>query len=230
MKDRVGLFGGTFNPIHLGHLRAAEETAEQLGLQQVLFVPAADPPLKRDGSQVIAPAEDRLAWVEAAIADNPRFEASRIELSRAGPSFTVDTLRELRDALAPAELVFIVGQDAFLDLASWREMEALPTLAHFAVVTRPPGGGRLADWLPKPLRPHLELSPDGDSARHPASGHWIRRLCISALDVSSTELRERLQDGRSVRYLVPEAARGAVERSGAYGAALPTSSRCEPSL
>ncbi len=216
MSGLVGLLGGTFNPVHLGHLRAAEEAAEQLDLERVLFVPAADPPLKRGGAQQLAPARDRLAWVRTAIADNPRFEASAIELEREGVSYTVDTLRALRKELAPAELVFLVGQDAFLDLGLWREMEALPTLAHFAVVTRPPGGGRLADWLPEPLVPHLEVSSDGDSARHRASGHWIRRLCISALDISSTDLRARLRDGRSVRYLVPEGARGAVEASGAY--------------
>lgn len=228
MSGLVGLFGGTFNPIHVGHLRAAEETAERLALERVLFVPAADPPLKRDGSLQLAPAKDRLAWVQAAIADNPRFEASAIELERSGPSYTVDTLRALREALAPAELVFIVGQDAFLDLASWREMEALPTLANFAVVTRPPGGGHLADWLPELLVPHLELSSDGDSAQHRASGHWIRRLCISALDVSSTDLRARLRAQRSVRYLVPEGARDAIEASSAYRNPDSSPSVCEP--
>lgn len=216
MSERVGLFGGTFNPVHVGHLRAAEEAAEALGLDRVVFIPAADPPLKRDGSQVIAPAKDRLAWVQAAIADNPRFEVSGLELEREGPSYTVDTLRILKEQLAPAELVFIVGQDAFVDLPSWREPRNLSTLAHFAVVTRPPGGGRLDDWLPEPFRDDYELALDGHSAEHRKAGTWLRLLTISALDVSATDLRRRLREGQSVRYLIPEAARDAVRACETY--------------
>ena len=222
MSELVGLFGGTFNPIHVGHLRAAEEAAEALGLDRVLFIPAADPPLKRDGSQVIAPAKERLDWVREAIADNPRFEVSALELEREGPSYTVDTLRILREQLAPAELVFIVGQDAFAELPSWREPETLSTLAHFAVVTRPPGvtqplgSGRLADWLPDAFRANYELSEDGRSAKHRKAGTWIRLLTISALDVSATDLRRRLRKGLSVRYLTPEATREAIEGCEAY--------------
>ena len=212
----VGIFGGTFNPIHVGHLRAAEEVAEQLGLARVLFVPAADPPLKRADGQALAPAADRLAWVTAAIRDNPLFEASALELERKGPSYTVDPLRALRAELAPAELVFVVGQDAFVDLDSWRQPEVLPTLAHFAVVTRPPGGGDLPDWLPSSLAASCEIDADGQGARHREAGTWIRRLEISALDVSATDLRHRLREGRSVRYLVPEAAREAIEKSLSY--------------
>ena len=216
MTERVGIFGGTFNPIHVGHLRAAEEVAEQLGLWRVLFVPAADPPLKRDDGQALAPAADRLAWVAAAIRDNPRFEVSASELEREGLSYTVDTLQALGAELAPAELVFVIGQDAFVDLDSWRQPELLPTLADFAVVTRPPGGGNLPDWLPSSLAASCEIASDGQSARHRETGRWIRRLTISALDVSATDVRNRLREGRSVRYLVPDAAREAVEKSLAY--------------
>ena len=212
----IGIFGGTFNPIHVGHLRAAEEVAESLDLAQVLFVPAADPPLKRDGGVALAPAIDRFRWVEAAIAGNPRFEVSTAEQDRTGPSFLVDTLRLLREELAPAELVFILGQDAFAQLDAWRAPDLLPTLAHLAVVTRPPGGGDLADWLPACLAADIEIDPGGQLARHETAGTWIRRVPISAFDVSATDIRQRLRDGRSIRYLVPELAREPIEKCDAY--------------
>ncbi len=200
----------------MGHLRAAEEVAEALGLARVLFVPAADPPLKRGDGQALATALDRFRWVEASIADNSRFGISPVELDREGPSYLVDTLRLLRAELAPAQLVFIVGQDAFAELDAWRAPEALPTLAHFAVVTRPPGGGRLADWLPASLVGAVELDPNGQHARHESAGTWIRRVPISAFDVSATDVRRRLREGRSIRYLVPEAAREAIEKCDTY--------------
>ncbi|MCP5057092.1 MAG: nicotinate (nicotinamide) nucleotide adenylyltransferase [bacterium] len=212
----VGIFGGTFNPVHVGHLRAAEEVAESLGLARVLFVPAADPPLKRDGGVFLAPASDRYRWVEAATADNPRFEVSAAEQGRTGPSYLVDTLRLLREELAPAELVFILGQDAFTQLDAWRAPEALPTLAHFAVVTRPPGDGDLADWLPASLAANVEVDASGQLARHHTAGTWIRRVPISAFDVSATDIRQRLRDGRSIRYLVPDVAREPIEKCDAY--------------
>lgn len=212
----VGIFGGTFNPIHVGHLRAAEEVAESLDLARVLFVPAANPPLKRDGGATLAPAIDRFRWVEAAIADHPRFEISAAEQGRAGPSYLVDTLRRLREELAPAELVFILGQDAFAQLDIWRAPEVLPTLAHLAVVTRPPGGGDLADWFPAALAASVEIDPDGQLASHKTAGTWIRRVPISSFDVSATDIRERLRDGRSIRYLVPEIAREPIEKCDAY--------------
>ena len=130
----------------------------------------------------------------------------------------METLQALGAELAPAELVFVIGQDAFVDLDSWRQPELLPTLADFAVVTRPPGGGNLPDWLPSSLAASCEIATDGQSARHRETGRWIRRLTISALDVSATDVRSRLREGRSVRYLVPDAAREAVEKSLAYRA------------
>ena len=216
MNRLIGIFGGTFNPIHVGHLRAAEEVAESLGLAQVLFVPAANPPLKRDGGVTLAPAIDRFRWVEAAIAENPRFEISAVEQGRAGPSYLVDTLRLLREELAPAEPVFILGQDAFAQLDAWRAPDLLPTLAHFAVVTRPPGGGDLGDWLPASLAASVEIEPGGQHASHKTAGTWIRRVPISTFDVSATDIRQRLRNGRSIRYLVPEIARELIEKCDAY--------------
>jgi len=213
----TGVFGGTFNPIHLGHLRAAEEVSQALGLARVVFVPSADPPLKRGGTEVMAPARERLAWVELAINGNPAFSVDDLELERPGPSYTIDTLRVFAERLAPARPVFIVGSDAFAELASWREPKALLALAHFAVMTRPPAGeGSLADWIPAEIAAELILAPERREARHRSAGTWLRRVPIAALDISSTDLRRRLSEGRSVRYLLPDPVLDAVVRSGVY--------------
>lgn len=215
----TGILGGTFNPIHLGHLRAAEEVREQLELERMLLVPSADPPLKRGGPEILAPARERLAWVRAAVADNDRLCVSDLELEREGPSYTVDTLRILGEQLPGGPPVFVIGHDAFVELPAWREPRTLLTLAHFAVVARPPlRAGRLSDWLPTELARDFELSEDGQSARHRSAGTWLRRLEIQGLEVSATGIRRRLREGLSVRYLVPEAARRTIEESGIYAA------------
>ena len=214
----LGVFGGTFNPIHLGHLRAAEEVTEALGLSRMLFVPSADPPHK---TAELAPAKQRFAWVEAAVADNPRFAADPIELERSGPSYSVDTLTALSEREAPEELVFVIGDEAFAELGTWRDPRRLLTLAHFAVLARPPGKGRrgttrLADCLPEALAAEIELDANGTTGRHRRAGTWLRLLEIVALDVSATEVRSRLRAGASVRYLVPEAVREDIVASGLY--------------
>lgn len=212
-----GILGGTFNPVHVGHLRAAEEVREALGLRRVLFVPSADPPLKRGGPEVIAPAAERLAWVRAAVAGNPAFEVDALELEREGPSYSVDTFARLAERLAPERPVFVIGEDAFAELGSWREPERLFTLCHFAVMRRPPGRpGSLADWLPGGLAEAFDWAPQGQAGRHREVGTWVRFVPIRALDVSATDVRRRIREGRSVRYLVPEEARPAILASGHY--------------
>jgi nicotinate-nucleotide adenylyltransferase len=217
-RQRIALFGGTFNPIHLGHLRAAEEAAERLALDRVLFVPSADPPHKAGGAaDPLAPAHLRLAWVRLAVAGNPRFEVDPLEVERGGRSYSVDTLRALAARLAPERPIFLIGHDAFALLDTWRDPEALFELAHFAVIARPGGAaGTLSDWLPKRVRDDVELAADALSAQHRA-GAWIRVLEIAGLDVSASDLRARLRAGRSVRYLLPEPVREAVLASGVYG-------------
>jgi len=217
---RIGIFGGTFNPIHLGHLRAAEEVREQLDLARVLLVPAAEPPHKA-GSRTdpIAPAALRLAWVRAAVADNPGLGVDALEVERGGPSYTIDTVRAIAARTAPEPPVFVIGCDAFALLPTWREPEALLALASFAVLTRPPAqAGALSAWLPDPLRAAFELEPGGRVARHRKSPTWVRAVEIQALDISASDVRERIRKGRSVRYLVPEPVRGAILDSGVYGA------------
>jgi nicotinate-nucleotide adenylyltransferase len=220
----LGVFGGTFNPIHVGHLRAAEEIVEALGLSRMLFVPSARPPHKAgQGVDTIAPAEDRLAWVRLAIRDNPRFAVDPIEVERAGPSFLVDTLGAIGQRMAPQRPVFVVGRDAFQEVGEWREPRRLFELAHFAVMTRPPlQDGTLADWLPDCVRGDFELAEDGRSARHRSARTWLRLVAITALDVSASGIRERLRDGRSTRYLMPDAVERAVVASGCY---LPASDK-----
>jgi nicotinate-nucleotide adenylyltransferase len=220
----IGVYGGTFNPIHLGHLRAAEEVAEALDLERVLFVPSAVPPHKPDAhGAAIAGGAERLAWVRLAIQDNPRFAVDPIEVERGGTSYLVDTLRSLRERASSgrpgAEIVFLVGSDAFAEMGAWRAPRELFRLAHYAVMLRPPlRRGSLADWLPDVVRDDVAIAPDGRSGRHREAGTWLRLVEIAGFDVSSSDVRRRLQEGRSVRYLLPETVREAVLASGAYGA------------
>lgn len=227
---RIGVYGGTFNPIHIGHLRAAEEVVEALELERMLFVPSADPPHKSGPDDDVAPARKRLAWVERAVAGNPRFAVDPAEVERGGRSYTVDTLAALARR-EEAELVFTIGRDAFTEIGSWREPEALFTLAHFCVTSRPsrergdagggggarPGKDTLRELLPECVRGVVELSPDGLSGRHREAGTWVRLLEITALDVSASDVRRRLREGRSIRYLVPESVRSEIVASGCYG-------------
>ena len=220
---QVGLFGGTFNPIHIGHLRAAEEVGEALGLERVVFVPSAQPPHKLPHRRdILAPASLRLAWVKAAIASNPRFAVDALELERQGPSYSVDTLRTFAARLGPAHCVFVIGQDAFVELGSWREPGALLALAHFAVTTRPPcRTGSLKSWMPRSLASEVELAADGLSGQHRSAKTWIRALETTSLDISSSDIRARIRAGRSVRYLLPDGIHDAVVQSRVYGPTRP---------
>ncbi len=217
-QARIGIFGGTFNPVHIAHLRAAEEVVGALHLERMIFVPSADPPHKVDApGDRLAPAELRLQWVQLAIRNNPRFEADALEVERGGASYSVDTLRTIGERIAPEKPVFTVGQDAFAEIDSWRDPEALFDLAHFAVITRPPvTPASLADWLPRCIRNSVEPDPGGVFARIPRAGTWIRLVQIPALDISSSDVRIRLRDGESVRYLLPPDVEEAIEKSGAY--------------
>lgn len=200
---RIGVFGGTFDPIHIGHLRCAEEAREQLGLDRVLFVPAADPPHK---DSVVTPAAHRLAMVRLATAGNPAFRASAIEIERSGRSYTVDTLRALRANLpAGCTLTLLLGIDAFREIGTWRDYRTLFTLADIAVWTRPPHrGGSFRALLPVAARGEFCYGPARNVLRH-QTGNEIHFLTVTALDVSASAIRLRLARGLSVRYLVPPA-------------------------
>jgi nicotinate-nucleotide adenylyltransferase len=217
-RPRIGILGGTFNPIHLGHLRAAEEVIEALGLDRMIFIPSASPPHKTNRpADPIAPAALRLEWVQIAIRDNPRFEVDPIEIDRAGPSYTVDTLREIGQRIAPELPVFTIGQDAFTEIDSWREPREVFSLAHFAVITRPPVAAlSLADWLPRCIKADMDPDRDGQSAHNRQTRTWIRLVDITSLDISASAARRRVRDGCSIRYLLPPAVAEAVEKSGVY--------------
>jgi nicotinate-nucleotide adenylyltransferase len=217
---RFGLLGGTFNPIHLGHLRAAEEVYEALALERILFIPSRIPPHKhQDGNDSIASAAQRLEWVESAIAAHENFSIDRIEIDREGPSYLVDTLTAIRDRNSgrPAP-VFIVGEDAFAEMGEWRSPERIFTLADFAVMTRPPGHlSKLEQRIPESVKASFEFECGGRIARHREAGTQIELVSITAIDISSSRIREACRENRSIRFLVPESIRTAIEQSGEYG-------------
>lgn len=175
MPVRIGILGGTFDPIHIGHLILGETGREQLSLDRVLFMPAG---LQwRKAAREIASAEHRLAMVRLAIAGNPAFEASTIEVDRAGPSYTADTLEELHSREPEAELFFIVGRDALEDIPNWVRPERIRELATLAVAAR-----------------------DGDAA-----GEGAVHLRMPVIGINATDIRQRVAAGQSICYRVPPA-------------------------
>lgn len=201
--------GGTFDPIHVGHLAIAEEARDTLGLDRILFVPAGRPPHKPEGA--VTPVEHRVAMVEHAISDNPAFELSRIEVDRPGPSYTVDTVEALargegraadapRDADPPA-VTLILSAETFAELPTWHEPERLFDAARVAVVPR--------EGYPAP-------DPAWLAATFPGRERRVDYLEGPRLGLSSTALRARLAAGRSIRYLVPEAVAAYIAEHGLY--------------
>jgi nicotinate-nucleotide adenylyltransferase len=201
----IGIYGGTFDPIHYGHLRLAEELADFLSLAQVRFIPAAQPPL-RGGPQ--ASPRQRLAMVELAIQGNPRFIVDARELQRVGPSYTVDTLRELRQELGEAQPLFLfMGADAFLKLGAWHEWRQLFTLAHLVVAHRP--GYDPAAWVQR-LDAGVLAEFNARQGATPQAAAILGAGCIltfpmTALEISATRIRSLIQAGHSARYLLPDA-------------------------
>jgi nicotinate-nucleotide adenylyltransferase len=207
---RVGILGGTFDPVHYGHLVIAEQVREALELDRVLFVPAAIPPHKPDA--VLAATTDRAAMVELAIAGNPAFTISRIELERDGPSYTVDTVGELVDEAArrgvARDLFFILSSEALAGLHAWHEPLRLMSLCWLAVVPRP--GWPLPDraWLESHLPAAAGAVADAGAAAGAAAGAGADRVvCVQTVPLahSASDVRTRAAAGRSIRYLVPPA-------------------------
>lgn len=198
---KLGLFGGTFNPIHLGHLRVAEEVCDALALDRLIFVPAKIPPHKRHSE--LADAEFRLRLVRAAIRGNPRFGVSDAEIRREGPSYSVDTLKAFRASRRPLErLWFVMGCDQFREIGTWYRCRELFELADIAVMNRPPEKEMPA--LPAGLAAEFERGPEGYLHK---SGREVRFVPVTPLLISSTAVREAVREGRSIRYLVPESVR-----------------------
>jgi nicotinate-nucleotide adenylyltransferase len=189
-RRRIGVMGGTFDPIHHGHLVAASEVQSEFGLDEVVFVPTGQPWQKLDHE--VTPAEQRFLMTVVATASNPRFRVSRVDVERPGPTYTVDTLRDLHAEHPDADLYFITGADALAQILSWKDVEELFDLARFVGVTRP--GHELSNGV--------------------VPRHRIDLLEVPAMAISSTACRERVRAGRPVWYLVPD---GVVQTIAKYG-------------
>jgi nicotinate-nucleotide adenylyltransferase len=212
----IGIFGGTFDPIHLGHLRTAYEVLQALSLREVRFVPAGDPPHR---AAPLVTAERRLELVRAAVADQPGFVVDDREVRRAGPSFTVLTLGELRRESPATPLCLIVGMDAFLGLPTWHRWHELLELAHVVVAPRP-GSVAPADGVLGGLLAARRAADVADLHTRPAGRIYVQP--VTQLEIGSTELRELLAAGRDPRYLVPDAVREVIRRTGCYSVSQPT--------
>lgn len=203
MNAGTALFGGSFNPIHHGHLIVARAVAERLGVARIVLVPSAQPPHKRGGE--LAPAEDRLQMARLAVEGEQRLEVSDVEVRRRGPSYTFLTVEEYRQSLGPdVPLFWVIGGDTLPELHTWYRIRELVDICQ--VVTA--------------VRPGYE-DPDLSALARVLSEEQIRRLCVAILptpriDISATDIRRRVREGRSIRYLVPEPVRAYVDHRGLY--------------
>ncbi|MDD4910335.1 MAG: nicotinate-nucleotide adenylyltransferase [Candidatus Omnitrophica bacterium] len=186
---KIGILGGTFNPIHYGHLLMAEQVLQGLGLDRVIFIPSNLPPHKQEDS--IASAKDRLVMVKKALKQNPRFFVSDIEIRRKGKSYSVETLRQLKKIYPDDKLFFITGSDLINYLGEWKDVDEIFALADFVVANRP---GYILSSLPE----------------------RIVKVNIKSIDISAYEIRNLIRAGRSARYLVPDEVRGYIEKRGLY--------------
>lgn len=207
MLQKLGILGGTFNPIHYGHLAAAEEVRERLKLDRILFIPSFHPPHKQEDD--VPSAVHRIEMVRIATMQNVTFEPSDIEIKRGGKSYTIDTIEALKRTYPDAELFFITGVDSFLDIQTWNSWERLLSVCTFVVLSRP--GYQFADLLKIDFLRSAEtqvIELDREQRLHVEihAGTFIVYLeMIPLYDISSTDIRRRVKEGRSIKYLLPEA-------------------------
>jgi nicotinate-nucleotide adenylyltransferase len=198
---KLGILGGTFNPIHTAHLRIDEEVRERCGLERILFIPAATPPHKELAGDI--PFAHRHAMVASAIADNPNFMVTDLENRRPGKSYSVHTLELLHQEYPGAEFYFIIGMDSYRSLGIWKDFQRLFTLTNLVVAARP--GSPCDDprsLLPVVIQQQFCYDENAHMLSH-QSGHVVMFLEETFLDISSTHIRQLVADGRSIRYLVP---------------------------
>lgn len=212
---KIGLFGGTFDPIHWGHLRSAEEVSESFGLHKVYFIPAAVPPHKR--GRTTTPAHHRLQMVRLAVAKNPKFAVSTVEIDRPGVSYSIETVREFAARLTPADsLYFIIGLDAFREIGSWNDFAGLFRLCNFIVTSRP--GSKERDPL-KGTGVAVKKLFCYDFRRRNFRHHSGTRVYFDELTdiaISASEIRALVKQGKSIRYLLPTAVEHYIHRHGLY--------------
>jgi nicotinate-nucleotide adenylyltransferase len=201
-KVRIGIFGGTFDPIHYGHLRVAEEARESFALNRILFIPSANPPHKR--RDAVSSVHHRLKMLRRAIACNKAFESSDLECRRPGASYSVETLHTLREGEGRGvAFYFIVGLDAFLEIQTWRSYTELFELSHWLIIQRPGAGPGGRGAFPNKIRRLFEYDPIEKCYVHPSGCKvFFRRFRL--LEISSSEIRRLSQSDRSVRYLTPK--------------------------
>lgn len=200
-RIRVGIMGGTFDPIHYGHLVTAEAARSQFGLDEVVFTPAGNPPHKKDYE--VTPAEARYLMTVLAINDNPFFKVSRMELDRSGYTYTIDTLKQFSEQYGQnAQLFFISGADAVLDILTWKDVGEVLHYCTFIAATRP---GYPIEKLAQKLCELEELY-----------GKEVFPMEVTGLDISSTDIRRRIKEGLSVKYLLPDSVERYIEKNGLY--------------
>jgi nicotinate-nucleotide adenylyltransferase len=212
---RIGLFGGTFDPIHWGHLRSAEEVSETFGLDHVVFIPASIPPHKR--GQTTTPAQDRLAMVRLAVAKNPRFKVSTVEMKRPGVSYSIDTVRHFAERKHRGDSVFfIIGLDAFREIGSWRNFADIFPLCDFIVTSRP--GSKDSDPLRGTgvaVKKLFCYDFKQRNYRH-WSGSHVYFIKLTDIAISASEIRGLVKEGKSIRYLVPLQVENYIKKHGLY--------------
>jgi len=207
---RIGLLGGTFDPVHVAHLRTAEEVREALALDRIEFVLSATPPHKTTGTQ--ASVEHRARMLELALADHPQFARNLCELDREGPSYSIDTIRIVQAREPDAQLTFIVGADAFAEIHTWKDHVDIFSLCDFCVISRP---GASASQLPIAAENTFCYDERRGVYVH-RSGRALRFLPVTALMISASDIRQRCRNGQSIRYLVPSAVAQYVAAHGLY--------------
>jgi nicotinate-nucleotide adenylyltransferase len=198
----IGIFGGTFNPVHFAHLRIAEEIRESFGLEKVIFMPAATPPHKPLADDLSF--EERFNMVALSIEGNPLFSVSDLEGKREGKSYSIDTLRALESVYPGDELFFIMGSDSFNEIGSWKEFAAIFSCCNIVAIARPGSALCLQEALPVAITHEFCYHEAGNRLEH-KSGHSVYSIEGTQLDISSTAIRSKIFQGKSIKYLVPEA-------------------------
>lgn len=211
---RVGLYGGSFNPIHFGHLRAAEEDREIMRLDLLYFIPAASPPHKQVGD--LAPADQRLNMVRLATKGNRHFMVSDTEIRRPGRSYTIDTVRHFKTTMrAPADLHLIMGTDQFNELDTWKQSDELVKLCHIVVHTRPGEENREAPKSSLATVRHFGYGREGDHYVH-SGGQTLYFITTTFLPISATMIRRKIAAHESIRYLLPDDVADYIRGHGVY--------------